>query len=183
MRDLILYSKDRTWLVGIIVFLVSMILLSILFGAAVCSDGWASPSIGRRGACSSHGGVDRTLGVVKLLLSLGATCWAVIAYSSKRDKWLARARETNEVSTVAATNNSDAILKTAQPPATPQPIQPPPPRERQPKQSSKVKCPICGGSMSLRTARVGKNAGGKFWGCKRFPRCKGTKTHYPDFCQ
>jgi hypothetical protein len=25
----------------------------------VCVDGWKSPSIGRQGACSSHGGVDR----------------------------------------------------------------------------------------------------------------------------
>ena len=28
----------------------------------VCNDGWASPSIGRRGACSHHGGVRRSSG-------------------------------------------------------------------------------------------------------------------------
>lgn len=29
--------------------------------------------------------------------------------------------------------------------------------------------------MVLRTARRGRNAGGSFWGCRRYPRCKGTR--------
>ncbi|MGE8170570.1 topoisomerase DNA-binding C4 zinc finger domain-containing protein [Pseudomonas putida] len=151
-----------------------MILLSILFGPAVCSDGWASPSIGRRGACSYHGGVDKTAGVIKLLLSIGATCWAVFAYSTGREKWLAKRRDASEAAKPATVENS----------AVTQGIKPPPtaavaPRTKRP---LKVKCPICGGAMSIRTAKVGKNAGGKFWGCKRFPRCKGTRPHYPDVC-
>jgi ATP-dependent DNA helicase RecQ len=36
-------------------------------------------------------------------------------------------------------------------------------------------CPVCGKPMMLRTARKGKNAGGKFWGCSNYPSCKGTK--------
>lgn len=36
------------------------------------------------------------------------------------------------------------------------------------------KCPRCGASMVRRTARRGRNAGGQFWGCSRYPRCKGT---------
>lgn len=171
-----MYSKDRTWLVGIIVFLVAMVLLSILVGGAVCSDGWASASIGRRGACSSHGGVDRTVGVIKFLLSIGATVWAVVAYSARREKWLAKLRANSEIPTASP----DIILEVI-PPSAKTPV--PRPKVTHPKSSPKVKCPICGGGMSVRTARVGKNIGGKFWGCKRFPRCKGTKNHYPDFCQ
>lgn len=33
-------------------------------------------------------------------------------------------------------------------------------------------CPRCGDRMVLRTAKQGRNAGGQFWGCSSFPRCK-----------
>src|SRR3954453_13882787 len=36
-------------------------------------------------------------------------------------------------------------------------------------------CPDCGGPMVLRTARKGRNAGGQFWGCSGYPRCKGLR--------
>jgi restriction system protein len=36
-------------------------------------------------------------------------------------------------------------------------------------------CPLCGEPMALRTARRGKNAGSKFWGCCGCPDCKGTR--------
>lgn len=35
-------------------------------------------------------------------------------------------------------------------------------------------CPKCGSPMSLRTARRGLNAGGQFWGCTKYPSCRGT---------
>ncbi|HOI54060.1 MAG TPA: topoisomerase DNA-binding C4 zinc finger domain-containing protein [Phycisphaerae bacterium] len=34
-------------------------------------------------------------------------------------------------------------------------------------------CPLCGATMTLRTARRGKKAGDQFWGCQRYPKCKG----------
>lgn len=34
-------------------------------------------------------------------------------------------------------------------------------------------CPACGDSMVLRKARSGANAGGEFWGCSRYPKCRG----------
>lgn len=34
-------------------------------------------------------------------------------------------------------------------------------------------CPICGKAMVVRTAKSGKNAGNKFWGCSDYPGCKG----------
>lgn len=39
--------------------------------------------------------------------------------------------------------------------------------------TSEVKCPQCGASMVLRTAKNGVYKGKKFWGCSRFPHCKG----------
>ncbi len=36
-------------------------------------------------------------------------------------------------------------------------------------------CPRCGSSMRQRLARRGRNAGNYFWGCSRYPGCKGTR--------
>jgi len=37
-------------------------------------------------------------------------------------------------------------------------------------------CPVCRSPMVMRTARRGKNAGNGFWGCSRFPKCRGTRS-------
>jgi restriction system protein len=34
-------------------------------------------------------------------------------------------------------------------------------------------CPKCGADMVLRTAMKGDNAGNQFWGCSKFPKCRG----------
>lgn len=36
-------------------------------------------------------------------------------------------------------------------------------------------CPRCGGAMVWRTAKQGANAGSMFWGCAKFPACRGTR--------
>ena len=36
-------------------------------------------------------------------------------------------------------------------------------------------CPQCGSAMVKRTARKGGNAGGEFWGCSKYPTCKGVR--------
>jgi restriction system protein len=36
-------------------------------------------------------------------------------------------------------------------------------------------CPNCQSPMVERTARKGKNIGGKFWGCPRYPKCDGIR--------
>jgi hypothetical protein len=59
------------WTAGVAAFLLSLILLRSTFGGATCRDGWASPSIGRPGACSYHGGVDRSKGALIMVVSLG----------------------------------------------------------------------------------------------------------------
>ena len=35
-------------------------------------------------------------------------------------------------------------------------------------------CPQCGALMALRTAKSGKTPGSQFWGCTKYPECKGT---------
>lgn len=36
-------------------------------------------------------------------------------------------------------------------------------------------CPLCGNPMILRTAKRGANAGSSFYGCTKYPACKGTR--------
>jgi restriction system protein len=36
-------------------------------------------------------------------------------------------------------------------------------------------CPVCQTAMVVRTAKRGANAGAQFWGCPKYPRCKGTR--------
>lgn len=38
-----------------------------------------------------------------------------------------------------------------------------------------VTCPSCGSRMVRRTARRGSRRGNQFWGCSRYPSCKGTR--------
>ena len=40
-------------------------------------------------------------------------------------------------------------------------------------------CPLCGGNLVVRTARKGKNAGRRSWGCETFPKCRFIED-YPD---
>jgi hypothetical protein len=43
----------------------------------------------------------------------------------------------------------------------------------EPVQESSPRCPKCGSEMVLRTAKRGDNQGGKFWGCSKYPECRG----------
>jgi restriction system protein len=36
-------------------------------------------------------------------------------------------------------------------------------------------CPKCGGEMVQRVAKRGANAGNAFWGCRRYPGCRGVR--------
>ena len=44
------------------------------------------------------------------------------------------------------------------------------------------KCPICGADMAVKQAYRGSGKGRYFWGCKRFPACRGTR-NIPDDMQ
>lgn len=40
-------------------------------------------------------------------------------------------------------------------------------------------CPTCGSAMKLRTAKQGSQAGSQFWGCSKYPACRGTRPLSP----
>lgn len=47
--------------------------------------------------------------------------------------------------------------------------------ESQPREPEGVVCPQCGSAMVRRVARRGSSAGSAFWGCSRYPQCRGTR--------
>lgn len=66
--------------------------------------------------------------------------------------------------------NGDALL------AMIRQVQPEATRMTVPTEQAKQFCPRCGGDLVVRTARQGPNAGGKFWGCSSYPKCRFVKT-------
>jgi hypothetical protein len=124
-------------LAGAAVFLAVVLAAGFLPGPISCADGWLSPSIGRQGACSSHGGVDRSRDRVAFVGAMGA---GGLTY------WLA-ARHRRHGRTEPRLSPSDGPL-----------------------------CPRCGRSMVERTARRGRHAGSRFFGCSGYPACRGTRT-------
>lgn len=44
-----------------------------------------------------------------------------------------------------------------------------------------ISCPRCGALMVLRTAKRGEHAGRQFYGCSRYPKCKGIVSIEPGF--
>src|SRR5690606_31864016 len=124
----------------------------ILIGGAVCSDGWASPSIGRSGACSHHGGVRTWPYVLIFFVSLVVSSWFHVRRSQGRE----------------SDPGDEARL--------PQPsLGTPATAPKAPTKTENPRCSRCRSNMVLRTASRGRNAGNKFWGCSRYPQCKGTK--------
>jgi len=68
-----------------------------------------------------------------------------------------------------------ADVPTAAPPvAVPKRPEPSPPRTPSAMPDPKA-CPLCGSPMVLRTARKGANAGSQFYGCSKYPQCRGTR--------
>lgn len=73
---------------------------------------------------------------------------------------------------------------TVTPPAPPRPRPTPAPQATRPPPAlpprpaatgATPSCPRCGSAMRQRRATRGRNAGSYFWGCSRFPNCKGTR--------
>ncbi|WP_249677593.1 topoisomerase DNA-binding C4 zinc finger domain-containing protein [Pseudomonas abieticivorans] len=40
-------------------------------------------------------------------------------------------------------------------------------------------CPHCKKPMVIKVARTGSNAGGNFWGCTDYPKCRGIRAIFP----
>jgi hypothetical protein len=54
---------------SLIVFFVCFVVCMLVLASGGCADGWASPSFGRSGACSHHGGVSRAPFVIAVIAS------------------------------------------------------------------------------------------------------------------
>lgn len=74
-RRLMAKHKITGWAVGVAVYL----LLLQLLPEVRCADGWASPSIGRPGACSHHGGVSGNGVYAILILGASVVCGVFVA--------------------------------------------------------------------------------------------------------
>lgn len=66
----------------------------------------------------------------------------------------------------AATTNAGAVATPRQPPAA---------GAAPASAGSTTNCPQCGSRMIRRTARKGARSGRQFWGCSRYPVCRGTR--------
>lgn len=121
-----------------------------ILGPETCRDGWRSSSIGIQGACSWHGGVQsHSLPV----LLFGALCafglWLVLdADANKREMIARRIANAKHRATQAE-------------------------RERTMLERSEVPCPVCRGGMVRRLSKRGLHKGSYFYGCARFPSCRG----------
>ncbi|QKZ03083.1 restriction endonuclease [Pseudomonas eucalypticola] len=71
---------------------------------------------------------------------------------------------------IAAAKNPAPAAKTQAPIAKPQPEAPAPSEAPQ-----APACPHCRKTMVVRVARSGRNAGGDFWGCADYPKCRGIR--------
>lgn len=65
--------------------------------------------------------------------------------------------------------------------STPIPVRDPePPAQVANALNESPRCPKCGSEMILRTAKSGSNAGNKFWGCSKYPNCRGMVAYKTD---
>lgn len=154
---------------GFVIFCVLFIALHVLFAGAVCSDGWASPSIGSSGACSHHGGVSKAKNIIILIASIagaiGISRFTVQRAHKQNEKSASESPIKTSVNPDCTISNNDSSRLEQ--------------NNLRMKISSrnddgKIRCPKCKSEMKIRTARKGKNAGGQFYGCSRYPKCRGT---------
>lgn len=93
------YIQNNRWKTGICVFLILFVIRNVFWGdylpQATCADGWGSPSIGNRGACSHHGGVHHPpahwsfyliAGVAVFVAMLPHSYLKVIGFFTKKGK-------------------------------------------------------------------------------------------------
>lgn len=92
------------WFLAIVGFITLRFILGYTTDLSpTCHSGWSSPSIGSRGACSWHGGVDRSALTTANLVSLIFACFILFIHwffstkderTKKSEKALARTEAT-----------------------------------------------------------------------------------------
>lgn len=83
-------------LIGLAMFLLIIILGFAWDGSSRCNDGWSSPSIGRQGACSYHGGVRDSLKVPIFVGSAFLGLWVYALTYGKLEKHFIKRIEKDE---------------------------------------------------------------------------------------
>lgn len=85
------------------------------------------------------------------------------------ERWLARSTShMRDIAAVYGISRESAQVLTGQQTTTQETR-----TEKTPGTSSAPLCPKCGAPMVLRTAMRGERAGKRFWGCSRYPSCRG----------
>lgn len=76
---LLLFFDEKKWGWAATLAFVGSLIITGMGTYRSCADGWNSPSIGKQGACSHHGGVVTNLnefGWIALVLSVGFIIYA-----------------------------------------------------------------------------------------------------------
>lgn len=118
-------------------------------------------------------GVDVVRELYGVMAAKGATGGFVVTSGRFTDDAKAFADGRN-VQLVDGTKLFAMIKQVKQSQATKQPATSAPVQAKEPV-AAEPTCPQCGSSMVKRTARKGGNAGGEFWGCSKFPTCRGVR--------
>lgn len=147
-RALLLHPFGGAIVIGLVIYC----LIGSLEGPVTCRDGWQSPSIGIRGACSWHGGVDHTGALMALL---GGLIGGIIFgnYRARRleaadaKRWLAFQKTQGDIKARAAEQG--------------------------------ISCPICSYPLKRVLVRKGKRKGTYFMGCSKYPLCTGSRDDLP----
>ncbi|HEY0286985.1 MAG TPA: restriction endonuclease [Pseudomonas sp.] len=87
------------------------------------------------------------------------------------NKWIAATQKSAPpLSTVLVKERVEPVIEpeTVNPPA-------PEPASQTPAVPQAPACPHCRKQMVIRVARTGANAGGNFWGCSDYPKCRGIR--------
>ena len=143
--------------VGVAAFIGAAFGIGHLLGPTTCRDGWPSQSIGERGACSHHGGVDHS-GDFLFWVAAAVGGGAGFAFHKSRvGRWV-----------------GGETWRHAGEPYEPPKHEPPPPRAFVPPGPGEPDCPKCGSAMRLRRPKP-RQRWKQFWGCSRFPDCNGTR--------
>lgn len=157
-------------IVGFAAFVLFTIVAGQLLGPLKCRDGWASASIGSQGACSWHGGVDRSRDGLSFIFMIGAGLVGAGFYATRLAQRLDKSPP-KPPSPPVSRSGGPSLTQSDRTASSPlmrrtKPIVPARPGAKA--------CPHCGSGMRLRTARRGARRGKRFWGCSRYPDCTGT---------
>lgn len=129
---------------GVVAFLAVLIVGNAVVGSTVCHDGWPSASIGNKGACSHHGGVNRGPQALAFILSI------IAGFSTYAGVKRLRQRTSEAGGVIAAIRNVRQLSQARS-------------------QVRHVPCPTCSGAMVTTLDKTGR----WFLICSKFPECRG----------